>query len=212
MKARYRFVFLDVDSTLVSIEGIDVLGHDHPEIATLTAAAMNGELPLDDVYGRRLELIRPTRTSITSLAARYCDSLLPGAAETVHALQSAGAQVHLVTAAIAQSVAPLAARLGIPARAVHAVDVLFDGDSYGDFNRRSPLVRPGGKELVIRDVRARAHGNAALVGDGVSDLEAAPAVDLFIGFGGVVTRQRVREHAAAFAAGWVDVRRRLIDE
>ena len=57
----FRFVFFDVDSTLVTIEGIDVLADGNPEIAKLTDAAMNGEIPLDQVYARRLEMIRPRR-------------------------------------------------------------------------------------------------------------------------------------------------------
>jgi len=52
-----------------------------------------------------------------------------------------------------------------------------------------------------RDIRARTKGKAAFVGDGVSDLETKPAVDLFIGFGGVHTRARVRDNADVFVAG-----------
>lgn len=198
-RARFRFVFFDVDSTLVTIEGIDVLSGNDPEIAKLTEAAMNGDIPLDEVYGRRLEIIRPTRQSVEALGRKYLASLVEGAGETIAALQDAGASVHLVTAGIAQAIAPLAVELGIAPRAVHAVTLSFREDgSYEDFDRRSLLTRPGGKELVVRDVRARTHGRAAFVGDGVSDLEAKPAVDLFVGFGGVHTRSRVKENAGVF--------------
>ena len=196
---KYRFVFFDVDSTLVTIEGIDVLADGNPEIAKLTDAAMNGEIPLDQVYARRLEMIRPTRDAVEQLAQRYIASLVDGAAETIRTLKDAGVQVHLVTAGIAQAIAPLASHLGVPQRAVHAVALRFDErGEYEDFDRRSFLTRPGGKELVVRDVRARTHGKAAFVGDGVSDLEAKPAVDLFIGFGGVCVRERVRDNAEVY--------------
>jgi phosphoserine phosphatase len=72
---------------------------------------------------------------------------------------------------------------------------------YEDFDRRSLLARPRGKEVVVRDIRARTKGKAAFIGDGVSDLEAKPAVDLFVGFGGVHTRARVRDNADVFVAG-----------
>lgn len=199
MRARYRFVFFDVDSTLVSIEGIDVLAAGNPEIVRLTEAAMNGEIPLEEVYGRRLDIIRPTRTSVEALGRKYIDSMVDGAAETIASLQSAGADVHLVTAGIAQAIAPLAAHLNIAPRAVHAVALQFDGDgNYADFDRRSMLTRVGGKELVVRAILTRAKGKAAFVGDGVSDLETKPVVDLFIGFGGVAVRPRVREAAHVF--------------
>jgi len=196
---KFRFVFFDVDSTLVTIEGIDVLAGGNPEIAKLTDAAMNGEIPLDQVYARRLEMIRPRREAVEALAQRYVENIVDGAEETIRTLRDHGVQVHLVTAGIAQAIAPLASHLGVPQRAVHAVALRFDErGEYEDFDRRSFLTRPGGKELVVRDVRARTHGKAAFVGDGVSDLEAKPAVDLFIGFGGVCVRERVRDNAEVY--------------
>jgi len=206
---KYRFVFFDVDSTLVTIEGIDVLAGGDPECAKLTDAAMNGEIPLDQVYARRLERIRPSRNAVERLGAMYVDSLVDGTKETIAALQDEGAIVHLVTAGIEQAILPLAAALNV--RNVHAVKLTFDSDgNYKDFDRRSFLTRPAGKEIVVRDVRARSHGKAAFVGDGVSDLEAKPAVDLFIGFGGVVVRPRVKENADVYVTDLRDVLTHLL--
>jgi phosphoserine phosphatase len=209
--SRYRLVFFDVDSTLVTIEGIDVLGGGNPEIARLTEAAMNGDIPLDEVYSRRLELIRPARAAVDALAVRYADSLVEGAAETIAQLQDAGALVHFVTAGIEAAVVPLAAKLNVPARNVHAVRLQFDANgNYSGFDRRSFLTKPHGKELVVRDVRARTHGQAAFVGDGASDLEAKPAVDFFLGFGGVAIRAKVKENADAFVTSFDAVRAQLL--
>ena len=199
MTPKYRLVFFDVDSTLVTIEGIDVLAGGNPEVATLTEAAMNGEIPLDQVYARRLEMIRPTRDAVAKLAQLYVDSLVDGARATLVALKKAGCIIHLVTAGIEQAVTSLGLELGVK---VHAVALQFtESGEYKDFDRRSQLTRPGGKEIVVRDVRSRTHGKAAFVGDGVSDLEAKPAVDLFIGFGGVHLRPRVRDNADVFVRG-----------
>jgi phosphoserine phosphatase len=193
---KYRFAFFDVDSTLVTIEGIDVLANGNAEIARLTDAAMNGDIPLDQVYAKRLDAIRPTQDRVEQLAATYVRSLVDGARETIAALQNGGVVVHLITAGIEQAIFPLAEMLKIPGRNVHAVALRFDATgNYEDFDRRSFLTRSGGKELIVRDIRARSHGKAAFIGDGVSDLEAKPAVDLFIGFGGVVVRPRVKENA-----------------
>jgi phosphoserine phosphatase len=197
MTGMFGLVFFDVDSTLVTIEGIDVLARGNPETTMLTEAAMNGEVPLDQVYAARLKVIQPSRADVEALAQKYLASVTPGAKETIDTLRKDGVSVHLVTAGIAQAIAPLAAHLGV--RNVHAVSLKFDGaGNYADFDHRSFLTRRGGKELVVRDVRARSHGRAAFVGDGASDLEAKPAVDLFIGFGGVVVRDRVKENADVF--------------
>ncbi|HVE71618.1 MAG TPA: HAD-IB family phosphatase [Thermoanaerobaculia bacterium] len=191
---KYRFVFFDVDSTLVAIEGIDVLANGNPEIVRLTEAAMNGEISVDEVYGKRLEIIQPTLDDVRALSERYLTSMVDGVEETIAALQQAGVDVHLVTAGITQAIAPLAEKLNIASRAVHAVSLKFDADGqYEDFDRRSMLARSGGKELVVRAVLTRAKGKSAFVGDGITDLETKPAVDLFIGFGGVAVRERVRD-------------------
>jgi phosphoserine phosphatase len=73
-----RLAFFDVDFTLVTIEGINVLADGNAEITRLTEAAMNGEIPLDQVYAKRLEAIRPTRDRIAQLGATYVQSLVDG--------------------------------------------------------------------------------------------------------------------------------------
>jgi phosphoserine phosphatase len=198
-KSRFRFVFFDVDSTLVTIEGIDVLADGNPEIVRLTEAAMNGEIAIDDVYGKRLEIIRPNQAAIEALGTRYVTSLVDGAEEAIRILRDGGAHVHLVTAGIAQAIAPLGQKLKIAPRNVHAVALEFDEEGrYKNFDRRSLLTRNGGKELVVRAILSRAKGTSAFIGDGVSDLETKPVVSLFIGFGGVHMRPRVKDNADVY--------------
>ena len=207
----YPLIFFDVDSTLVTIEGIDVLAGSNQEIAKLTEAAMNGEIPLDQVYARRLDAIQPTRDAVEKLGATYVRSLVEGAAETIAALHHGGAIVHLVTAGIEQAILPLADALQVSRRHVHAVPLRFGANgAYEDFDRRSFLTQAGGKELVVRDIRARSHGKAAFIGDGASDLETRPAVDLFIGFGGVVVRPRVKQNADVYVTSLRDVLQYLL--
>jgi phosphoserine phosphatase len=205
----YRFAFFDVDSTLVTIEGIDVLAGGNRDIATLTHAAMNGEIPLDQVYAKRLEMIRPSKDRVEELGATYVASIVDGAKETITTLQENGVIIHLVTAGIEQAIRPLADALNV--RNVHAVKLTFDAHgNYADFDRRSFLTKAGGKEVVVRDIRARSHGKAAFIGDGISDLETKPSVDLFIGFGGVVVRPRVKENAALYITDLRDLLQHLL--
>ena len=66
----YRHVFFDCDSTLTAVEGIDVLAQNAGKgwrIKVLTDAAMNGELDLEQVYGKRLAAIRPTRSQVIAI-------------------------------------------------------------------------------------------------------------------------------------------------
>lgn len=197
----FEVICFDCDSTLSRVEGIDELARRNglfEQVAALTDAAMNGDMPLEEVYGQRLELIKPDQAAIDWLANLYIAEMVEGVAETVKTLQDNGKQVHIISGGLRQAILPLAALLGIAEENVHAVDVIFDeqGD-YQDFVRQSPLAVSGGKARVCRRLRMR-YSSLVMVGDGKTDLEAKMAGAYMIGFGGVVKRPLVQEQADIF--------------
>ena len=188
----------DCDSTLSSVEGIDELaGPLKSEIAGLTERAMAGEIALEAVYGARLQRIAPTRDAVAALGAQYCATTVPHARELVAALADLDKRVCIVSGGIRQAVLELARHLGVPDENVYAVDVFHNrAGGYVGFDEDSPLARSGGKLEVLREIaRADRAGGVALVGDGQTDLEAAPAARRFVAFGGVVRRAEVFAHA-----------------
>lgn len=189
---RFRTVLFDCDSTLTSLEGIDRLADAHPELAELTAAAMSGRARLEDVYRERLELVKPGRDAVARLATEYLERAVEDAGGVIRALSRAGVDVHVVSGGVLSAVSYFASALGLPADSVHAVDVRFDDDgAYAGFDEASPLTRSRGKEALVRAIAPRLTGPVMFVGDGVTDLEAAPAVDLFVAYAGVVDRPAV---------------------
>lgn len=197
----YRTVVFDCDSTLSAIEGIDELGAARrAEIEALTNRAMSGELRLEDVYGLRLALVRPSRARVERLGAEYVERAVPGARELVRALHAFDKQVVIVSGGVASAVQALGRHLGIPEAAVHAVELRFDAQGeYAGFDERSPLARSGGKVEVLRAIASgRDARPLALVGDGITDLEAGEAdggADRFVAYGGVARRTAVFERA-----------------
>ena len=74
------------------------------------------------------------------------------------------------------------------------MDVVFNDDgSYASFDAASPLAATGGKRIAIQ--RWNVDRPALMVGDGTTDLEARPAVDLFVAFAGVIERPNVVQAA-----------------
>jgi phosphoserine phosphatase len=196
---RYGSVIFDCDSTLSAIEGIDELAKSHrEEITRLTESAMRGELALEEVYGRRLDLVRPTRAQVEALGDRYVQTAVTDARATVAALLSEGIEVRVMSGGIRQAVLTLALAVGLPEHAVAAVNVYFDsaGD-YAGFDTASPLARSGGKRVVLEQWMPELPRPVMLVGDGATDLEARPPADLFVAFAGVVERLAVIEAADA---------------
>jgi phosphoserine phosphatase len=189
---RFRAVLFDCDSTLADVEGIDELAREHRDaVAELTARAMAGELPLEEVYSRRLALARPGRRELDDLAARYVAGLVPGARETVAGLHAAGVDVRIVSGGLRPAVLAVARALGVPDDRVYAVGVVLDAaGGYAGYESDSPLARSGGKRRLVEGLSGLPRPSL-LVGDGVTDLEARPAVDAFACYTGIARRQRI---------------------
>ena len=187
----FASVVFDCDSTLAKIEGIDDLAGEHAApVAALTDAAMRGEIPLEEVYGRRLELIRPRRETVEALGRAYVAALVPDARGVVAALLALGKTVRIVSGGLRPPVEALARELGLGPETVAAVAITFGADgAYQGFEHGSPLARSGGKEGVLRAWHLPRP--ALLVGDGATDLEARPAVDAFAAYMGVAYRPAV---------------------
>lgn len=193
--AGFASVVFDCDSTLVAVEGIDELsGPFRERITALTEAAMQGEVPLEEVYGRRLELIRPTRAQLDAVGREYVRTLVPHARETVAALRWLGKTVRILSGGLRPAVEAVARELGLSAGDVAAVAIDFDaGGAYAGFERDSPLARSNGKAQVIGAWKLPPP--ALLVGDGATDAEARPAVDAFAAYMGVAWRPAVAQAA-----------------
>lgn len=214
----FQFVFFDCDSTLSSIEGIDELARHKgkfDEVKRLTDAAMDGEVHLQSVYDRRLELLVPTRAEIRELEYRYRQTLVSDAAEVIRALQTVEREVFIVSGGLLEAVQPFGEWLGIPSKNIRAVDVRYNSLSgqWWDYEQDrwgvrpdveyldpadTPLIQTHGKIQVVQELLAGRGGRALLVGDGVSDLVARAAVEVMVGFGGVIARERVAAEADVF--------------
>jgi len=197
----FDIICFDCDSTLSKIEGIDELGRKsglYDELVALTNAAMNGEMALEEVYGRRLSLIKPNKDQLDELADLYITEIVDGVEEVFNTLLEQGKQVHIISGGLRQAILPLAKKLGLEADRVHAVDVEFNADgTYKQFDQQSPLAKNGGKSIVCKQIKS-ADLTMAMIGDGKTDLEAKHAGAKVIGFGGVMRRDIVVEQADVF--------------
>ena len=200
----FETIFIDVDSCLTGPEGIDELadiGNKKPEVAGLTRAAMNGEIPFEEVFDKRLAIVRPQKKHLARVGQRYIEAITPDAVETIQLLQQLGITVYLLSGGYDEAIQPLAHHVGIAPNHVIANRLLFTPEGqYQGFDDENPLCRQGGKLTVIEQLKKEDEfrGRIAIVGDGVGEMETRPAVDLCIGFGGHVTREKVQDDADVF--------------
>ena len=196
-RPRGKLFFIDCDSTLSTIEGIDELARARgnevfERVVALTHEAMNGTVPIREVFSRRMEMIRPDRLLCDQIAQLYVATRVPGMMEMIQQLKADGWLPVILSGGFAPLIQPLANFLGIAH--VEAVAIYFNEDgSYRGYDEAYPTTRNLGKNEVIRDwKKAMLPERVVMMGDGISDLETQPDVDLFIGFGGVVVRPTVQ--------------------
>ncbi len=201
--AATKLIFFDCDSTLSAIEGIDELARIRGEncfrdIELMTNKAMEGEVPISAVFGRRLEIIRPTRDEAARVGQMYIDKVEPTALATISLVKSLGWTPIILSAGNTQVIAPLAAFLGIDQ--IEAVKLKFDEKGeYVDYDRAYPTTRNSGKPARILQLMSELHSERTImVGDGISDLETIGTVDLFVGFGRYIERPKVKAGATLF--------------
>jgi phosphoserine phosphatase len=210
-------IFFDCDSTLSTIEGVDELARlkgKELRVGVLTHKAMNGELDLADVYGKRLKAINPTRQQIETIEQMYWDTLVPDAQAVIAALQFLRKQVFIISGGLADAVTAFGSRLGVPAEHIRAVTLEYNElsgewwryyDPSAQRNKRyldyaeGPLTVSTGKATVVNELAGDFFGRRMLVGDGASDLATrGNGIDLFVGFGGVAVREVVEREADIF--------------
>ena len=159
---------------------------------------MNGDIPLEEIYGKRLDIVRPDKAALAWLADRYVEEMVSGAVETIATLRRHGKAVYVITSGLFQPVAKFANTLGFAPSEVHAVKVHFDAaGAYRGFEISSPLCRGDGKALICRKLAAK-HGSVVMVGDGVTDLAAREGGAYVVGYGGVIHRNVMLQEADCY--------------
>ncbi len=179
-----RLVVMDVDSTLIRDEVIELLaGHAgrEREVAAVTAAAMRGELDFAESLTARVAALRGLPESVLD-EVRAAVRLTPGARTLARTLKRLGFSVALVSGGFHEVVAPLAAELGIEhvaANRLEVVDGRLTGRTVGDI-----VDRPG-KAAALRRFAA-AEGlplsRTVAIGDGANDIDMLQAAGLGVAF------------------------------
>jgi phosphoserine phosphatase len=213
----FDLVFFDCDSTLSTIEGVDELARlkgKEGRVGLLTQKAMDGDLDLSEVYGKRLRAINPTRGQLEQIEQLYWDTMVPDAQAVIETLQHINKHIFVISGGLFDAVCGFGKRLGISADHIRAVTLEYNVLSgqwwrYYDHSARKnqqyldydngPLTITNGKAKIVEELAGNLFGQRLLVGDGSSDLATqGNGIDLFVGFGGVVVRDKVEQEAEIF--------------
>lgn len=185
---------MDVDSTLIMEEGIDLLGEEAgvgAQVAAITERAMRGELDFEVSLRERVALLKGLPEDIFDRIAERIH-FTPGAEDLVKELHKRGYKVGLVSGGFHETVDRLAEQLGVDYVKANRLEIkqgLLTGQVLG--------------EIVTRDTKLAmlnawaAENNLELnqtiaMGDGANDLPMIQAAGMGIAF---MAKPIVREQA-----------------
>ena len=192
-----KLLVADMDSTMITVECIDELA-DYAgikaEIATVTEAAMRGELDFEAALDARVALLRDLDASAIDRCRTERVRLMPGAKPLVRTMKAHGARTVLVSGGFTVFAEPVAAEIGFDVAIANRLGIA-GGRLDGTVAR--PIVDAATKLATIEAERAALGLEVAdtlAVGDGANDIPMIRAAGL-----GVAYHAKPRTAAAAGA-------------
>ena len=182
--ASRKFLIMDVDSTLIQQEVIELLAAyagKREEVAAVTEAAMRGELDFAQSLHARVAVLAGLPAAVVE-SVRAEVKLSDGAAELVAAFREAGHVVAVVSGGFNQILRPIAEGLGLDywiANELEIVDGALTGKVLG------AVIDRAAKEKYLREWAAAegiAMEHTIAVGDGANDLDMLGAAGMGVAF------------------------------
>ncbi|MCS5721897.1 phosphoserine phosphatase SerB [Herbiconiux sp. CPCC 203407] len=187
-------IVLDVDSTLIENEVIEMLGDlagCHAEVAEITERAMRGELDFAQSLAARVRLLEGLPSSCFD-EVRAAIRVTDGVPEMIAAVHAAGGAVAVVSGGFHEVLDPLAESLGLDHWRANRLGVA-DGRLTGTVS--GPIIDPQSKADALTEwagARGTPLSRTVAVGDGANDLKMMEIAGLSVAFH---ARPLVRENA-----------------
>ena len=194
MKTVKGLLVMDVDSTLIMEEGIDLLGEEAgvgAQVAAITERAMRGELDFEAALRERVALLKGLPEDIfTRIAERI--HFTPGAEDLVKELHKRGYKVGLVSGGFHETVDRLAEQLGIDYVKANRLEIqqgFLTGQVLGEIvtkDTKLAMLKAWAAENMLE------LNQTIAMGDGANDLPMIQAAGIGIAF---MAKPIVREQA-----------------
>jgi phosphoserine phosphatase len=179
-----RLIQLDVDSTFIAQEAIELLAAKagvFAEVSRITESAMRGELDFEDSLRSRVALLKGVPETVIHQVQQEI-SLTHGASDLVNNLHSKGHSVALVSGGFINIINPMIESLSIKYFKANTLEI---ADGFITGNLVGPIVDRAAKASALREFAA-ASGvemtDTVAIGDGANDLDMLAAAGLSIAF------------------------------
>jgi len=170
---RKKMLLADMDSTMIQQECIDELAEEAgvgSRVKEITARAMNGELDFEGALIERVGLLKDLPETVIAKVLKERITLMPGGAQLLATMKSAGAYAALVSGGFTAFTAQVAAELGFDENRANTL-LVQDGRLTGEAAR--PILGREAKVEALEQITARlgiSEADVMAVGDGANDL------------------------------------------
>ena len=185
-RQRKRIVLLDMDSTLIEQEVIDLLAEHAGQgsfVAEITKQAMNGEIDFKEALEKRVGALKDLDASIFNKVRKEI-KLAKGAQEMISKLHACGHLVGVVSGGFLDVIEPILQDLKIDfyrANKLEVIDGKLTGKLEGD------IIDSGAKLLALKELALLGKidlAHTVAVGDGANDIDMIESAGLGIAFNG----------------------------
>ncbi len=179
-----QMVVLDIDSTLIQEEIVDLLAREadvEAEVSAITAAAMAGEVDFEESLRERVSLLKGLDQSALDRVSEAI-TVTPGARTFIRTLKRLGMKTAIVSAGFTRFADAIASDLEVDYSLSNTLDVK-DGVLTGGLT--GELVDGPRKAVFLRsiaDAEGIALSQVVAVGDGANDLDMLAVAGLGIAF------------------------------
>ncbi len=179
-----RLVQLDVDSTFIQQEAIELLAAKAgvlEQVSAITASAMRGELDFEQSLRARVVLLKGLPASVIAEVQMEI-SLTDGAKNLVETLHDKGHSVSLVSGGFIDIIEPMIKTMAIKYYKANKLEIL-EGVLTGGLI--GPVVDRAAKAEALREfalASAVSMENTVAIGDGANDLDMMAVAGLSIAF------------------------------
>ncbi|MGN6584603.1 MAG: phosphoserine phosphatase SerB [Rhizobiaceae bacterium] len=171
---RKKLLIADMDSTMIGQECIDELADAigvKPEVAAITARAMNGEIAFEPALRERVRLLKDLPVSTIEDVIRERITLASGSRELVATMKKNGARTALVSGGFTVFTERIAAMLGFDENSANR---LLEENGRLTGAVAEPILGRQAKADALTSITARlglSIADAIAVGDGANDLD-----------------------------------------
>lgn len=201
-----KYVF-DFDSTLTSVEALDVLAEiilaNKPEkeavvseIQEITNLGIDGDISFTESLERRLALLPATKEDLDTLIKELQSKVSESIVRNKAFFEKYSEDIYVISCGFKEFIEPIVAQYNIPADKVYANTFTFDETGkINGFDKENVLSSHNGKIECLKQMKLE--GEVQVIGDGYSDyvMKEAGIADKFFAYTENVSRDKATANA-----------------